>query len=98
MVVALASAHLAENINIGQKVHFDAALSLALAVLAATAGDVEGKTPGFVPALARFRQHGVEVADMGEYSGVGGGIGAWCASNRRLVNAYDFVDVLRAGN
>jgi nucleotidyltransferase AbiEii toxin of type IV toxin-antitoxin system len=50
---------------------FDAALAFALASLAASAGNVEGKASRLVAALARFRQHRVEIAYLREYSGIG---------------------------
>ena len=54
------------------------------------------KRPGLVAALARLRQHGVELANLGEDAGVGRRIGARGAADRRLVNANDLVDILRA--
>src|SRR6202046_4537128 len=42
VVVAASAADLAEHVNIGQKIHLDAALALALASLATSAGNVEG--------------------------------------------------------
>ena len=65
VVVALAAADLAQHVDVGQKIHLDAALALALAGFAAPAGHVEGEASGLVAALARLRQHGVEIADRG---------------------------------
>ncbi len=55
VVVAASAADFAEHVDIGQKIHLDAALAFALAGLAASAGNVEGKTSGLVAALARLR-------------------------------------------
>ncbi len=98
LVVAASAADFAEHVHVRQEIHLDAALAFALAGLAASAGDIEGKTSGLVAALARLRQHGVEVADLGEDAGVSCGIGAWRAADGRLVDADDFVDILCAGD
>src|SRR5579862_901381 len=50
-IVTASAADFAQDINIGQKIHFDAALAFALAGLAASARDVKGKAPGLVAAL-----------------------------------------------
>src|SRR5439155_2964510 len=55
-VVAAAAANFASNINIGQKIHFDAAQAIALASFAAAALDVEAEAAGLVAAFARFGQ------------------------------------------
>ena len=60
--------------------------------------DVEGEAPGLVAALARLRQHGVELANVGEDAGVGRRIRARRASDGRLIDADDLVDVFGAGN
>src|ERR1019366_8823591 len=98
VVIAASAAHFALHVNVGQKVHFDAALAFALARFAASAGNVEGEAAGLVSALARFGQHGVEVANRRKDSGIGCGIGARGAPDRRLVDANDLVDQLRSGN
>src|ERR1019366_5190616 len=86
------------HVNVGQKIHFDAALASALAGLAASAGDVEGEASGFVSALARFGQHGVKVSNRREDSRVGCGIGARSAPDGRLVDANDLVDEVGSGD
>ncbi len=98
LVVALAAADFAEDVDVGQEVHLDAALAFALAGFAASAGHVEGEASGLVATLARFRQHGEEIANLREDAGVGRGIRTRRAANRRLVNANDFVDVLDSGD
>ena len=98
VVVAASAADFALHVNVGQKIHFDAALAFALAGFAASAGDVEGEAPGLVSALARFGQHGVEVANRREDSGIGCGIRARSAADGRLVDANDLVDQLRSGD
>ena len=83
LIVAAAVTDLAEDVDVGQEVHLDAALAFALAGFAAAALDVEGEAAGLVAALARLGQHGEEVADGGEDAGVGGGIGARGAADGR---------------
>ena len=95
-VVALAAADFAGDIDVRQKIHFDAALAVALASLAASAFHIEAEAAGLVAALARFGQHGEELADRREDAGIGGGIRARRAADGRLVDLDDFVDVLDA--
>ena len=97
LVVAAAVAHFALYVDVGHEVHLDAALAVALAGLAAAAGDVEAEAAGLVAALARLGQHGEEVADGREDLGVGGGVGARRAADGGLVDADDLVDLLGAG-
>ena len=96
LVVAPAVADFAEDVDVGQEVHLDAALAVALAGFAAASGDVEGEAAGLVAALARLGQHGEEVADGGEDAGVGRRIGARRAADGRLVDADGLVDLVEA--
>ena len=96
MVVAFAPADFAQDVNVRHKVHFDAALALTLTMFAAAAGDVKGKTACLVTALTRLGQHGIEIADMREDAGICGWIGTRRPSDGRLIDAYDFIDVLGA--
>src|SRR5690348_5209965 len=98
MVIALAATDLAQDVNIGHKVHLNTALAFTLAVLTPAARDVERKTPCFVTTLTRFRQHGIEIADISEDTCIGCRIGTWRPSNRRLINANHLINVLRPGN
>src|SRR5450432_4686666 len=97
MVVTLAAADFANYVDVGEEIHFDAALASALAGFAASSAYVAGEAPGFVAALAGFGEHGVDVADLAEDSGVGCWIGTRRAADGRLVDADDFIDVLGAG-
>ena len=54
-VVALAFAHLAFHIDIGQEMHLDFGDAIALTGFATPALDVEGKPPGFISACFGFR-------------------------------------------
>ncbi len=96
VVVAFAATHFAEHVNIGQEVHLDSPLSFALACLAPSSWNIERKASCLVAPLSRFRQHGVEIANLRKHSRIGRGIRARSAANRRLVDANDFVDKLRS--
>src|SRR5258706_5350165 len=96
VVVAAAAADFAEHVNIGQKIHFNAALALALAGFAAATGNVEGKASRFVAALTRLGEHGVDIANGREHARVSCGIRSRGAADRRLIDANYFIDVLRA--
>src|SRR5579883_3488857 len=91
-VVAAAAADVAGDVDIGQEVHFDTLEAVPLARLAAATLHVEAEAAG----LARFGQHGIEIADRREETGVGGGVGARGAADRSLVDADDFVDLVDA--
>src|ERR1700761_281597 len=97
-VVPTAAADFAHHVDVGQKIHFDAAQAVALAGLAAPAFYVEAEAAWFVAALARFGQHREEFANRSEDAGVGRRIRTRRAADRRLVDLDDFVDVLDAGH
>src|SRR6202041_1297041 len=98
LVVTAAVADLALYVDVGHEVHFNAPLAVALTGFAAAASDVEAEAARLVAALARFGQHGEQIADGGEYLRVGCRIGAWRAADRRLIDAHDFVQLLDAGD
>jgi hypothetical protein len=79
-------------------VHLDAAHAVALARLAAAALDVEGEAGGGVAADLGLGEVGEQGAQLGEQAGVGGGVGARRAADRRLVDVDDLVEVFEAGD
>src|SRR3989442_869931 len=95
-VVALALAHVAGDVDVGQEVHLDLHEAVALARLAAPALDVEREAPGLVAAHPRLLRPGEQRADEREDAGVGGRVAARRAPDRRLVDVDDLVDVLGA--
>ena len=97
-VVALAVAHVARHVDVGQEVHLDLDHAVALARLAAPALDVEREAPGAVAALARRRHAGEELADRREEPGVGRRVGARRAADRALVDVDHLVEVLDAAD
>ena len=97
-------ARLAGHVDVGQEVHLDLDLPVALARLAASAADVEREPPRLVAAHLRLGGQRVELADVGEEIGVGRRVGARRPADRRLVDldhlveAVDPLDaVVRAG-
>ena len=97
-VVAAALAHLAGDGNVGQELHLNLVVALALAGLAASALDVEGEAAGLVTPDSSLGQAGEDLADGGERAGVGGGVAAGRAADGRLVDVDHLVDVLDAGD
>ena len=95
-VVALAVADLAGHVDVGQEVHLDLDLAVALAGLAAAALDVEAEAAGLVAAQLALRRQREELADVVEHAGVGGRVAARRAPDGRLVDVDDLVEVLRA--
>ncbi len=93
-VVAAAAALVAGHEDVGQEVHLDADLAGALAGLAAPAADVEGEAARRVAAGAGVGGRREELADGVEELGVGRGVGARRAADRRLVDRDHLVEQL----
>ena len=91
-IIALAVAGIAGDIDIGKKMHLDLDDPIALAGLAAPALDVEGEAAGLIAARFGLREAGKPIADRGEGAGIGRGIRARRASDRRLVDVDDLVE------
>src|SRR5579864_4540689 len=98
MVVTLASADLAQDVNVRHEIHLNPPFAFTLAMFAASARNVKRKTPCFVTTLARLRQHGIQITDMRENAGISRGIRSWRSANGRLINANHFVNMLCAGD
>ena len=96
LVVATTVTYLAEDVDVGQEVHLDAALAFALAGFASSALHVEAEASGLVAAFARLGQHGEEVAHGGEDAGVRGWIRARGAADGGLVDLDDLVELVDA--
>src|SRR5262249_35898675 len=91
-VVARALARLARNVDVGQEVHLDLDLAVALARLAAAAADVEREPARLVPAHLRLGGQRVELADRREEVGVGRRVRPRRAADRRLVDVDHLVE------
>jgi len=72
VVVALALAHVAGNVHVGQKVHFNPDLPVAAASLATPAAHVKTEPPRFVAAFAGVLGHGKDIAYFVKNLGIGG--------------------------
>ena len=96
-VVALALADLAGDVDVGQEVHLDLDDAVALALLAAPALDVEREPARPVAARLGLRQPGEPLAHRREGAGIGRGVRARRAADRRLVDVDDLVEEFEAG-
>ena len=85
-IVALARTRLAGDIHRRQEVHFDLEHTIALALLAAPAFDIEAETSRVVAPHPGRGHRGEEVADFVEHPGVGGRVGPRGATNRCLID------------
>src|SRR5439155_9954599 len=95
-VVSLSAAYLAIHINIRQEAHLDLAKSVALASFAPATFHIETEAAGPVSARARFRQHGVELANRRENPGIGSWIRSRGPADRRLVDFDDLINEFQA--
>src|SRR5262249_56970249 len=93
-VIALALAHVAGDVDVGQEVHLNLDDAVALAGLAAPALDVEGEAAWLIAARLGLGQLGEPFADRGEGAGIGRRVGARRAPDRRLVGGDDLVEML----
>ena len=93
-VVARALARLARHVHVGQEVHLDLDLPVALARLAAAAADVEREASRLVAAHLRLGRERVELADVVEQLRVGRRVRARRPADRRLVDVDHLVERL----
>ena len=94
-VVTLALADIALDIDVRQKVHLDLDDAIALAGLAAPALDVEREAARRIAARLGLRQFRKPVPDRREGTGIGCGIRARRAADRRLVDVDDLVEIFQ---
>ena len=83
---ALAAAFFANQLDVGEKLHFHGHGAIALAGFAAAAGNVEGKMAGGVAAALGIGSVGKNFANGVEGFEIGGGIRARRAADRRLID------------
>src|SRR5450759_2908577 len=95
-VVALAAAGLAGHVHVGQEVHLDLNLAVALTGLAASPLDVEAEAPGLVAAQLALGGLREQLADVVEDARVRGRVAARRAADGRLVDVDDLVEQARA--
>ena len=95
-LVARALAFVADQLHVGQKLHFDGDGAVTLAVFAAAAGHIKRKMPGSEAALLGFRQRGEQFADDVERLDIRDRIRARSAADGRLIDEDDLVEKLVA--
>ena len=93
-VVAFAVTMFAGYVHIGQEIHLDRFVAVALAGFATTAAHVEGEASGLVPTDFRLGQSHVEGTDVGENTRISGRIRARSTTQRTLIHGHDFVNML----
>ncbi len=96
-LVAGAVAFFAGELDVGEELHLDGDGAVAFADVAAAAGHVEGERAGGEVLAAGVGLRGEELADGVEGLDVGDGVGARRAADGRLVDEYDVVEEVRAG-
>src|SRR5512136_888424 len=82
------------HVHVREKVHLDLDDTVAFAGLAPSPLHVKAEPSRLVASHPRVRQHRKEVPDGVEYPRVGGGIGSRDSSDRALIDADDFIDVV----
>ena len=90
--------HRTTDPNVSQKVHFKARGTVSFARFTAAAFYVKAKPPRFVPAPLRLRQLGEQRTDLVKYFRIGSRIRAGCATDGRLVNGNQFVQLIQTVN
>ena len=93
-VVAPPLAHVARDVDVRQKVHFDFDDPVALTGLAAAALDVEREPSGAEAAHLGVLRGGVKLADVGEYAGIRRRVGARRAPDGGLIDLDHLVERL----
>src|SRR5437764_936415 len=91
-VVALAATDVALDPDVGQEVHLDLLLAVALAGFTAAAWLVEAEAPGLVAAHLRLGQLSEQLTDQIEDAGVRRRVGRRRVAERVLIDIDDLVD------
>ena len=93
-VVTLTVTNVTGNVYIGKEVHLYLLYAVALTRLASAAAYVKAEAARFVAAELCAGGLCEKVADVGEKTGIGGGIGSWRTSDRTLVDGDHLVKML----
>ena len=86
------------NINIRQEIHLNRDGSISRAVLAAPTFYVKGEATLLVATDFGFASFSKEGTDFVEDTCVGSWIRARGSTNRRLINMYNFIEMINSGN
>ena len=95
-VVAFAVTMFAGYVHIGQEIHLDRFVAVALAGFATTTAHVEGEASGLVAADFRLGQSHIQGTYIGENTRISGRIRARSTTQRTLIHGHDFVYMLNA--
>ena len=88
-------ANLARHIDVRQEVHLNLDGAVALTRLTAAALDVEAESTGLIATNLGLLRLGEEVADLVEHTGVRRWVGTRGATNRRLINLHQLVQLIQ---
>ncbi|MBA7669098.1 hypothetical protein ES703_77226 [subsurface metagenome] len=97
-VITLPLTHLAGNGDIGQELHLDLDKPLPPTGFTAPALNVEREPPRSIAPHSGLRDSGKKLTDRSKGAGIGGGVAAGGASDRRLVDIDHLVNMLNADN
>ena len=95
-VVAFATAGIALYVDIGQEIHLERLVSVAVADRASPARNIEREASRFVAAYLAFVELGKEVAYVGEDIGIRHGVRTRYTPYGALVYFDDFVEMLES--
>src|SRR6202022_2221357 len=95
-LVTRSFALLADQLDVGKKLHLDRNRTVTLASLAAAAWNVEGEVSRAESAFLGLWQRSKEIADCVKSLEIGDRIGARCTTDGRLINQNNFIDELIA--
>src|SRR5229473_5516261 len=95
-LVTRSFALLADQLDVGKKLHLDRNRTVSLASLAAAAWNVEGEVPRAETAFLGLRQRSKEIADRVKGLDIRDRIGARCTTDGGLVHQNNFIDELIA--
>src|ERR1700719_1025256 len=87
---------LADQLDVGEKLHLDRNRTVTLASLAAAAWNVEREVSRAETAFLGLRQRGKQIADGVKGLDIGDRIGARCTTDGRLIHQNNFIDELIA--
>ena len=94
-VIALAFAHVARHVDVGQKVHFYLDQAVTLTRLATSTLHVEGETSRTIASGAGFRYAGEQLANRRKQPSIGRRVRARGAADRALIDVDDLVQMLK---
>src|ERR1700737_36568 len=95
-LVTRSFALLADQLDVGEKLHLDRNRTVTLASVAAAAGNVEGEVSRAETAFLGLRQRSKQIADAVKGLDIGDRIRARCTTDGRLIHQNNFIDELIA--